>query len=525
MTEIKNLDLNQEDVKKEPQKSFMDLGLSKSIILAIEKKGYLKPSPIQAGVIPLLLSGDKDIIGQAQTGTGKTAAFSLPLLERLDPEKSKIQAIILAPTRELAIQVAKEIESFELEKALRVTTIYGGNNIRSEVSAIKKNPAIIVGTPGRIQHHIRTKTLKMNHIEYFVLDEADEMLNFGFRKEIESILDLTPPDRKVLLFSATMPKSILELAQKYMGDYDSVRVTSKQMTNKNISQQYFCLETSDKFDALCRVMEVESTFYSIIFCRTKREVDTLTAKLKLKHLDVDGIHGDIEQRKREKILARFKSGETKLLVATDVAARGIDVSELNFVVNYSIPESYEIYTHRIGRTGRAGNKGTAITFVNRSQLSKLRFFESKLGVKLKKGVLPEVSDIIAKKQQHLIEKIEHIINNEDLTHVLPMAEILLQEANVKILVAALLKSNYSGEFNVDSYSNIKQSGVRKGNFSSKKIQRVRGESYSKYVRTKKEPKNKKMDRVRKKKKRGARVGGGSSRKFDLPKFKKGITKK
>ena len=501
--------------------SFADLGLSDEVLKAIEIKGYTIPSAIQAGVIPLLLNGDKDIIGQAQTGTGKTAAFALPLLERLNAKDKKIQAIILTPTRELAIQVAQEIDSFSIPNSPTITTIYGGNNMHGEISALKRKPNIVVGTPGRIQHHIRNKNLILNDIKYFVLDEADEMLNFGFRSEIESILDKTPKKRKVLLFSATMPKSILAIVENYLGDYDMVKIAAKEMTNENITQKYFCLQTADKFDALCRIMELEQTFYSIIFCRTKREVDRLAANLKLKHLDAEGIHGDIDQKKREKILSRFKSGTTKLLVATDVAARGIDVTELNFVVNYSIPESYEIYTHRIGRTGRAGNTGTAITFVTQAQLEKLRFFERSLKVTIEKGILPGVDDVIEKKQQHLIEKIEHIINNDDLKHVLPMAKKLLEEADAEIVVAALLKTNYADEFNTDSYSKISQAST-KGNYpqednSQKRRSRSSNSNKHQGNRKKTTKRDSGGNRIKgegaRKKSRGGKVGGGSARKF------------
>lgn len=508
------IDNNMSMADVENQKTFADLGLSPEILKAIEIKGYTTPSPIQVGVIPLLLKGEKDIIGQAQTGTGKTAAFALPLLERLHSDDNKTQAIILTPTRELAIQVANEIESFAVPNSPSVTTIYGGNSMFGEIAALKRKPTIVVGTPGRIQHHIRNKNLKLDDIKYFVLDEADEMLNFGFRSEIESILDQTPTDRKVLLFSATMPDSILSIVNNYMGDYDTVKVAAKEMTNENISQKYYCLQTGDKFDALCRIMEVEQTFYSIIFCRTKREVDALAAQLKLKHLDVEGIHGDIDQKARERILHRFKTGHTKLLVATDVAARGIDVSELNFVVNYTIPESYETYTHRIGRTGRAGNTGTAITFVTPSQVQKLKFFERSLKVTMQEGIIPEVIDVIAKKQQHLIEKVEHIVNNEDLTFVLPMAEKLLEEGDAKTIIAALLKTNYDQEFNADSYAGISKvsKADRSGAVSDDSGDRSRRSGAKRSF-----SKNSHGTRVRgtgsQTKSKGGRVGGGSAKKF------------
>lgn len=512
---------------------FADLGLSAEILESIEKKGFKTPSPIQAGVIPLLLNGEKDIIGQAQTGTGKTAAFALPLLERLDSAVTKIQSIILVPTRELAIQVANEIKSFSVENSPTVEVIYGGNNIRGEVQALKRNPSIVVGTPGRIQHHIRNKHLKLDHIQYFVLDEADEMLNFGFRSEIESILEQCPDDRKVLLFSATMSPAIMGIVENYMGDYDTVKVASKEMTNTNITQKYYTMQSGDRFDALCRVMEVEETFYSIVFCRTKREVDGLASKLKLKHFDAEAIHGDIDQKKRERILHRFKTGQTKLLVATDVAARGIDVSELNFVVNYSIPESYDTYTHRIGRTGRAGNKGTALTFVTPSQIQKLRFFERNLNVKMEKGVLPEAKDIIERKQQHLIEKIEHIINNEDMEFVLPVAKKLLDEADPVTVVAALLKTTYSDEFNEKSYNAINTNtreprsdrgdGGRHGRAGrggglrrtyTKSDKKTPGRAHRRDAGG-----NRISGEGAKKKSKGGRVGGGSARKFGSPRKK------
>lgn len=456
---------------------FAALGLSADILLALEKKGFTKPSPIQSGVIPLLLAGNKDIIGQAQTGTGKTAAFALPLLEMLDPKKKEIQAIVMAPTRELAIQVAEEIKSFVVSDPVTVQTIYGGNPMRLEINGIKRKPTIIVGTPGRIQHHIRTNVLKLGTIKYFVLDEADEMLNFGFRKEIESILALTSPERRVLLFSATMPKSILEIAKIHMGEYDSVKIDAKEMTNGNITQKYFCIHNRDKIEALSRIMAAEENFYAIVFCRTKSNTDAVASQLRAKHLKVEAIHGDIDQKNRSKILTRFKSGETKILVATDVAARGIDVNELNYVINYSLPESYEIYTHRIGRTGRAGNKGTAITFVSGEEMSRLRYFEKNLKTSLEKGTLPDAKVIIENKKAHLIERLEHIINNEYTDDVDAIAKALLEEGDAEKVVAALLKSAYGNDFNVRTYQSIREDMPRSGGYSSRGS-RSRTGSYS-----------------------------------------------
>jgi ATP-dependent RNA helicase DeaD len=458
------------DTKPKPVKKnngeigFADLGLSSNILLALEKKGFTMPSPIQIGVIPLLINGDKDIIGQAQTGTGKTAAFALPLLELLDSNKREIQAIIMTPTRELAIQVAAEIQSFVLGNPVSVQTIFGGNPMRPEIQGIKQKPTIIVGTPGRIQHHIRTNVLKLGTIKYFVLDEADEMLNFGFRKEIESILELTAPERRVLLFSATMPKAILEIAKTHMGAYDSVKIDSKEMTNENITQKYFCIHNRDKIEALSRIMAAEEHFYAIVFCRTKSNTDAVASQLRAKHLQVEAIHGDIDQKNRTSILARFKAGETKILVATDVAARGIDVPELNYVINFSLPESFEIYTHRIGRTGRAGKKGTAITFVSSEEMSRLRYFEKNLNTTLAKGTLPDAKVIIESKKANLIERIEHIINNVYTDDVDPIAEALLDESDPKKVVAALLKSAFGNDFNIRTYQPLHDDTPKRGGF-------------------------------------------------------------
>lgn len=443
-----------------PATTFADLGLSPAILSVIEKKGFKTPSPIQAGVIPLLLKGEKDIIGQAQTGTGKTAAFALPLLERLDASKKQIQAIILVPTRELAMQVAKEISSFSVPKSPTVAVVYGGNNMRAEIATLRKNPTIVVGTPGRMQHHIRNKDLRLDHVRYFVLDEADEMLNFGFREEIEEILKMTPPKRRVLLFSATMPSSIMNIVKNYMGQHDIVRANTKEMANVNITQKYYCIQANDKFEALCRIMENEESFYAIIFCRTKIDTDLIANQLAARHLRAKAIHGDIDQSQREKILGRFRKREINILVATDVASRGIDINELNFVVNYNLPESHEGYTHRIGRTGRAGHKGTAITLVDQREVGKLRRFERSLKITIQKGTLPTPKELIAKKQQHLIERLEHIVNNEQIEHLKPFAEQLLEEGKPVAVVATLLKDFYQAAFDPKSYRVISDAPAR-----------------------------------------------------------------
>ncbi len=435
--------------------TFADLGLSEKTLAWVEKKGYKIPSPIQAAVIPKLLMGDKDILGQAQTGTGKTASFWLPLLDRLDMKKKEVWAMILAPTRELAIQVAEEIKSFSDGK-VKIILLYGGQSIRDEIQALRSWPHIVVGTPGRVKDHINKKRLKLEHIDYFILDEADEMLNIGFREEIEEIMEHTPKQKKVLLFSATMPRAILQIAEKYMGEYDLVSIKSKTLSNTSITQKYYDVSPRNKFEALCRIIDAEEEFYSIIFCRTKSDVDDVTSNLVSRGFLAEAIHGDIEQKAREKILKRFKDAKIKILVATDVAARGIDVEDLNFVVNYSLPENPEIYTHRIGRTGRAWKTGTAISFVSRGDTRKLMFIERTIKAKIEKAKLPDTQDIIAGKKKRLTENIATTLEAEKDTEIQNTLDELLTTHAAEDLLYALFKISHGKEFKAETYKDIKE---------------------------------------------------------------------
>ncbi|NVP17568.1 DEAD/DEAH box helicase [Candidatus Gracilibacteria bacterium] len=454
MTNIeKKIDANDTNTKIR----FSDLGLSDKMLAKITAKGYEFPSAIQAGVIPLLLNGDKDIIGQAQTGTGKTAAFAIPVLERIDAHSRDIQTLILAPTRELAIQVAEEIKSFA-DSNIKIQLLYGGQNIRDELSGLRSGPQIIVGTPGRVIDHLtKRNTLNIDKIKYFILDEADEMLNIGFKEEIEEIITYTPKEKKVLLFSATMPRGIQDIVHKYIKDHDKVSIERKELTNSNIEQKCYKINERDKFEALCRVIEVEFDFYGILFCRTKADVDEVAAKLMNRGYKVEGIHGDIEQKMREKTLARFKNGAIKILVATDVAARGIDVNNLTHVVNYSLPDNPETYTHRIGRTGRAGNKGEAISFVSRKDSRMLSWIETAIKSKIKVEKLPEVSDVIEFKKKRLIDNTRELLQNKDELHYIDLAKDLLDLGNPpEEIIAAILKEGYGKEFSTTHYSDLKE---------------------------------------------------------------------
>ena len=347
---------------------FAALGLSEKTIKALAKKGFEEPSPIQALTIPVLLKGEKDVVGQAQTGTGKTAAFGLPILEMIDKSNGNVRAIVLAPTRELAIQVAEEINSFANGRKLKIVPVYGGQSIELQIRQLKKGVDIVVGTPGRVQDLIDRKVLKLDKLEYFILDEADEMLNMGFVEDIEKILESTNKDKRMLFFSATMPKEILKIAENHMRkDYEILKVEAKELTTNLTDQIYFEVKQKDKFEALCRIIDLEPDFYGIVFCRTKNDVNELTGKLNDRGYDAGELHGDITQKHREVTLNRFKARKLSILVATDVAARGIDVNDLTHVVNYAIPQEAESYVHRIGRTGRAGKEGTAITFMTPSE--------------------------------------------------------------------------------------------------------------------------------------------------------------
>lgn len=454
MTNIeKKIDANDTNTKIR----FSDLGLSDKMLAKITAKGYEFPSAIQAWVIPLLLNGDKDIIGQAQTGTGKTAAFAIPVLERIDAHSRDIQTLILAPTRELAIQVAEEIKSFA-DNSIKIQLLYWGQNIRDELSGLKSGPQIVVGTPGRVIDHLtKRNTLNIDKIKYFILDEADEMLNIGFKEEIEEIITYTPKEKKVLLFSATMPRWIQDIVHKYIKDHDKVSIERKELTNSNIEQKCYKINERDKFEALCRVIEVEFDFYWILFCRTKADVDEVAAKLMSRWYKVEWIHGDIEQKMREKTLARFKNGAIKILVATDVAARWIDVNNLTHVVNYSLPDNPETYTHRIGRTGRAWNKWEAISFVSRKDSRMLSWIETAIKSKIKVEKLPEVSDVIEFKKKRLIDNTRELLQNKDELHYIDLAKDLLDLGNPpEEIIAAILKEGYWKEFSTTHYSDLKE---------------------------------------------------------------------
>lgn len=431
--------------------TFKDLGLSEKILKSIEEKGYTTPSTIQAQVIPIALSTDLDIIGQAQTGSGKTAAFGLPILDRIDRKSNDLQAIILTPTRELAIQVADEIKSFTKNEPLGITLLYGWKSIREEMTELRNRPKIVVWTPWRIKDHLSKNRLDLSKIKYFVLDEADEMLNVWFKEEIEEILEYSPADKKVFLFSATMPPFIMGLVKKYLKEYELIAVKKENLTNDNITQQYFEVPRGHKFDVLCRILDITPEFYGIIFCRTKAETDDVASKLSQRSYLAEAIHGDIEQAMREKVLNRFKTKAVKILVATDVAARWIDVNDLSHVVNFELPDNPETYTHRIWRTWRAWKSGNAISLVSNADTRKLFYIERTIKAKIEKAQLPKADEIIVLKKQRLLNDVQTILDNGEQNEYLDIAKEVLNDRNAEEIISAMLKKFYKDEFKVESY--------------------------------------------------------------------------
>lgn len=400
--------------------------------------GFEEATPIQAETIPLGL-GNKDLIGQAQTGTGKTTAFGVPMIDKIDYSKDIIQGIVIAPTRELAIQVSEELYKIGYGKRARVLSIYGGQDINRQIRALKRPPHIIVGTPGRLLDHINRNTLKLDHVQTVILDEADEMLNMGFIEDIEAILAKTPENHQTLLFSATMPAPIQRIAERFMKDPQIVRVKTKEVTVSSIEQYYIEIHEKGKFDVLTRLLDIQSPELAIIFGRTKRRVDELSEALNLRGYNAEGIHGDLSQAKRLSVLRKFKEGSIDVLVATDVAARGLDISGVTHVYNFDIPQDPESYVHRIGRTGRAGKNGVAITFITPREKSYLHVVEKTTRKKMERMEPPTLDEALEGQQKAAMEKILQTIEGNNLQYYKQSADELLEGHDASTVVAAVLK--------------------------------------------------------------------------------------
>lgn len=418
--------------------TFQEMGISEPIQRAITDMGFEEASPIQEKAIPIALTG-KDIIGQAQTGTGKTAAFAIPILEKVDASKKFVQAIAIAPTRELAIQVSEEINRLAKYMNISSLPIYGGQSIDRQIKALKKGPHIITGTPGRLLDHIQRKTLKIDRISAVVLDEADEMLDMGFLEDIERILKETPDEKQTLLFSATMPKLIQNLAERFMNNPELIKIQAKEVTSPTVKQIYYEVKERDKFEVLCRLLDVDNPELAVIFGRTKRRVDELSDALNKRGYLADGLHGDLNQRQREVVMNKFREGNIDILVATDVAARGIDVSGVTHVYNFDIPQDPESYVHRIGRTGRAGKTGLAITFATPREIGQIHSIEKASKGHIQRKSIPTIAEARESIQRAAIEKMIQLVEEADYKQFKQAASELLEQYDSIALVSIALK--------------------------------------------------------------------------------------
>lgn len=423
-------------------KTFQDLNLSKEVLSALDEIGFLEPTPIQQKTIPLTLKGH-DLIGQAQTGTGKTAAFGIPIVENITDSR-RVQSLILTPTRELAIQVADELKKIMKYKRTRVVAIYGGQPIFPQMKELKKGPQVVVGTPGRILDHLRRNTLQTNHVKMVVLDEADEMLDMGFIHDIEAILHELPKKRQTMLFSATLPDDIQKLAQKYMDDPIHISVSRGVETADTVQQKFYRTFEEHKLDVTMRIIDTENIDVAIIFCRTKKGVTALTEALNSNGYLAEGLHGDLTQSQRLRVMDAFRNKQINLLIATDIAARGIDVAHVTHVINYDIPEDPEQYVHRIGRTGRAGKTGVAITLVTPQDVRFLHAIEMKINEKIPEGKLPDGQELLERKFERLLLELYKLDDASCKRFESYAKQILKEEPKEKVvsrLLAMLLSVN------------------------------------------------------------------------------------
>ncbi|HLR67320.1 MAG TPA: DEAD/DEAH box helicase [Virgibacillus sp.] len=484
--------------------TFKELGISNPIMKALEKMGFEEATPIQKETIPLAMQGN-DVIGQAQTGTGKTAAFGIPMIEKIDPKQRRIQGLVVAPTRELAIQVSEEVHRLGKFKGIRTLPVYGGQHMERQIRSLKEGPQIVVATPGRLLDHMRRKTIRTEHVQIAVLDEADEMLNMGFIDDIRNILKGIPEDRQTLLFSATMPKEIRDIASKLMKDPKEIKVKAKEMTVENIDQYFMEVPEKYKFDTLTNHLDVNAPELAIVFSRTKKRVDEITEGLQARGFKAEGIHGDLTQGKRMSVLNKFKHGRVEVLVATDVAARGLDISGVTHVYNFDIPQDPESYVHRIGRTGRAGRTGEAISFITPREMAHLKLIEKVTKSKMKRIMPPTNQDAQRGQQRIAVDKLLKTIEQKDLKQYHETANELLQNHDSITVIAAALKMLTKERKNTP----VRISSVAP--ISVKKAQRSKD--------NKRRPNNKK--RYHGKRNQGGRnQGGGRNRKGNFQKRRK-----
>ncbi len=440
---------------------FEELEISQKLKKALADIGYVETTPIQEKAIPEVISG-KDFIGQSQTGTGKTASYSLPIIEKVDPSNKKTQAIVLCPTRELAVQITDEMRKFtKYMENVKILSVYGGQNIETQIIPLRRGVQIVVGTPGRVIDHIRRKTLKLDNVKMVVLDEADEMLNMGFEEDMQTILEYVPEERQTVLFSATMNERIMKITKKYLKNPVTVKVKAKELTVENIEQVAIEMKKGMKDEGLARLIETEKSKKTLVFCNTKKKVDEIIEDLKKKGYKAEALHGDIKQNQRERIMKRMKNNDLSVLVATDVAARGIDIDDLNLVINYDIPQEEEYYVHRIGRTGRNGKIGKAYTFITGKEKNKLYSIQRYANTKINFGKIPTVTEVNNMKKTEMIDKISKIIEKEDFNNEELFEEICNKNKDVKQVAKALFTMLTANELQLRE--EVEHTAISRGN--------------------------------------------------------------
>ncbi|MFH0857316.1 MAG: DEAD/DEAH box helicase [Candidatus Magasanikbacteria bacterium] len=458
--------------------TFKELGLNSNLLRSLDDLGFITPSPIQEKAIPYLLNSTNDLIALAQTGTGKTAAFSLPILQQLNTGNRNIQAIILCPTRELCLQISEDIKRYaKYSKEISITAVYGGARMDLQMKSIKNGTHIVVGTPGRVHDLIRRRILKLQTVDWVVLDEADQMLDMGFKEDLDAILAQTPVEKQTLLFSATMSQSIAMIARKYMSHIEEISIGEKNKGATNVSHEYYLVDHQNRFEALQRVIDSLPNLYGIIFCRTKMETQEIADKLRMKHYDAEALHGDVSQNIRTKIMGKFKNKEISLLVATDVAARGIDVNDLTHIINYNLPDVSEAYTHRSGRTGRADKTGISLSIIVPRELGKLKRIESIIGKKIEYKKIPNGEEIYFKQVETFINEVENgnvdnLQKEKSFSHIFEKLDSLSKEDLIHYIISQKLKHliletdrnhdlNTNSKFSSDFSSDGKKNGRRR----------------------------------------------------------------
>ena len=463
--------------------NFKDIGVNKELLKSIREMGFETPTPIQKESIPYLLTSHQDLISLAQTGTGKTAAFGLPIIQQTDPKIKHVQAIVLCPTRELCIQIAKDLTAYsKYLDYVKILPVYGGTNIENQIKSIKKGVQIIVGTPGRTKDLIKRKILKLDIVNKVVLDEADEMLSMGFKDDLDFILDRTSNNRQTMLFSATMSKEVLSISKKYMKDAKEIAVAKVNSAAKNVEHHIYDVSSRHKYDALKRIADYNPNIYGIVFCRTRRQTKEITKKFINDGYNADAIHGDLSQGQRDEVMSRFRDKSLQMLIATDVAARGLDVEDLTHIINYSLPDDPEIYTHRSGRTGRAGKSGISIAISNSRESRKIKSIENKSQIKFLKKEVPTGKDVCSKQLFKLIEKIEKVKVDDKqiepyLDDIYKKLEWLSREDLIKHFVSA--EFNKFLEYYKNS-NNINNKGVKSRSDSKFKNGRSNRNSFVNY---------------------------------------------